>query len=183
VGPSTGTVLVDDVDLTGKRPYAYARAGVAHATEGRSVFGTLTVEENLTLSFRRVFGRRGVRTHLDEAYEMFPVLGRRTHQQAGTLSGGEQRMLSLARVLVEKPKLLIADELSLGLAPIIVDELYGSLERLLAGGTSLLIVEQQITHALAICDRVVQLDHGAVAWTGPAAEADDSVTQVFRPVG
>ena len=183
IAPTGGAVLVDGVEMKGSRTYAFARAGVAHATEGRSVFGTLTVEENLTLSFRRVFGRRGVQAHLDEAYELFPVLGRRTHQPAGTLSGGEQRMLSMARVLVEKPKLLIADELSLGLAPIIVDELYGSLERLLAGGTSLLIVEQQITHALALCDRVVQLDHGAVAWTGPASEAGESVTQVFRPVG
>jgi branched-chain amino acid transport system ATP-binding protein len=183
VAPSSGTVLVDGADLTGKRPYVYARAGVAHATEGRSVFGTLTVEENLTLSFRRAFGRSGVRAHLDEAYEMFPVLGRRTHQQAGTLSGGEQRMLSMARVMVEKPRLLIADELSLGLAPIIVDELYASLERLRANGTALLIVEQQLTHALALADRVVQLDHGAVAWTGPSAEAGDAVTQVFKPAG
>lgn len=183
IAPTSGTVVVDGTEMKGRRTYAFARAGVAHATEGRSVFGSLSVEENLTLSFRRVFGRRGVQTHLDAAYEMFPVLGRRTQQAAGTLSGGEQRMLSMARVLVEKPRLLIADELSLGLAPIIVDELYLSLERLRAEGTSLLIVEQQVTHALALCDRVVQLDHGAVSWTGPSSEAGDSVTQVFKPVG
>ncbi len=183
VKPTDGQVLVNGADMTGKRPYALARAGVAHATEGRSVFATLSVEENLTLSFRRLFGRGGVRSHLDEAYEMFPVLGRRKEQAAGTLSGGEQRMLSMARVMVEKPKVLIADELSLGLAPIIVDELYATLERLRAEGTSLLIVEQQVTHALALCDRVVLLAHGSVEWTGTSEEAAGVVTEVFSPVG
>jgi branched-chain amino acid transport system ATP-binding protein len=139
------------------------------------------VEENLTLSFRRVHGRRGVRQSLDRAYELFPVLAQRRAQDAGTLSGGEQRMLSLARVLVEVPKVLIADELSLGLAPIIVDELYRSLERLRDSGVSLLIVEQQVGHALALCDPVAILDHGSIAWTGPSSEAVDFVTAAFDP--
>ena len=117
VAPSGGAILVDGADMTGKRPYHFARAGVAHAVEGRSVFASLTVEENLSLSFRRVHGREGVKRDLARAYELFPVLGRRRTQQAGTLSGGEQRMLSLARVLVEVPKVLIADEISLGLVP------------------------------------------------------------------
>jgi branched-chain amino acid transport system ATP-binding protein len=181
VVPSAGMVVVDGVALTGRRAYQYARAGVAHAPEGRSVFATLTVEENLTLSFRRVHGRRGVRAGLERAYELFPVLGRRRGQLAGTLSGGEQRMLSLARVMVEVPKVLIADELSLGLAPIIVDELYAGLARLRDQGTSLLIVEQQVGHAFRLCDRVVLLDKGAVRWTGSSAEAGAVVTQAFDP--
>jgi branched-chain amino acid transport system ATP-binding protein len=181
VVPSAGMVVVDGVALTGRRAYQYARAGVAHAPEGRSVFATLTVEENLTLSFRRVHGRRGVRAGLERAYELFPVLGRRRGQLAGTLSGGEQRMLSLARVMVEVPKVLIADELSLGLAPIIVDELYAGLARLREQGTSLLIVEQQVGHAFRLCDRVVLLDKGAVRWTGSSAEAGAVVTQAFDP--
>src|SRR3954454_16420966 len=152
VAPSNGTVVVDGADLTGKRTYEFARAGVAHAPEGRSVFASLSVEENLTLSFRRLYGRRGVRPALDRAYELFPVLGRRRQQTAGTLSGGEQRMLSMARVMVEAPKVLVADELSLGLAPIIVDELYEGLGRLRDAGTALLIVEQQVGHALRLCD-------------------------------
>ena len=91
-------------------------------------------------------------------------------------------MLAMARVLVEEPKLLVADELSLGLAPIIVDEVYASLDRLRAAGTALLIVEQHVGHALGLCDRVVLLDHGAIAWEGPAAEAADRVvTAVFAP--
>jgi branched-chain amino acid transport system ATP-binding protein len=181
VAPSSGSILVEGVDLTGARAYRVARAGVAHAPEGRSVFATLTVEQNLSLSFRRAKGRAGVRPSLDRAYELFPVLGRRAKQAAGTLSGGEQRMLSMARVMVEVPKLLIADELSLGLAPIIVGELYQSLDRLRREGTSLLIVEQQVSHALELCDRVVVLDHGAVSWTGPSSEAGAVVHQAFMP--
>ena len=182
VVPSAGGVIVDGVDMTSARTHAFARAGVAHAPKGRSVFASLTVEENLSLSFRRVHGRRGLRKSLDLAYEMFPVLGRRRGQTAGTLSGGEQRMLSLARVLVDLPKVLIADELSLGLAPIIVDELYESLRRLRDEGTSLLIVEQQVVQALRLCDRVAVLDHGAVSWTGDSTDATGVVAQVLDPL-
>ncbi len=179
LAPSQGEVKVDGVDMSGRRTYRYARAGVAHATEGRSVFGTLSVEENLTLSFRRAFGRRGTAAKLEQAYEMFPILGRRKDQHAGLLSGGEQRMLSMARVTVERPKVLIADELSLGLAPIIVDALYATLDRLRADGTSLLIVEQQVTHALDLCDRAVFLEHGSVSWAGPSDQALSRVSSAF----
>lgn len=178
---TSGSILVDGADLTGARTYEFARAGVAHAPEGRSVFASLSVEENLSLSFRRVHGRRGVRESLERAYELFPVLGARRGQTAGTLSGGEQRMLSMARVMVEVPKVLVADELSLGLAPIIVDELYRNLQRLRDEGVSLLVVEQQVGHALALCDRVVILDHGAVSWTGSSADAATVVSQAFDP--
>ena len=181
LAPTTGAVFVDGADMTGKRIHRYAKAGVSHAPEGRSVFATLTVDENLTLSFRRVHGRAGVRPNLERAYELFPVLGQRRTQVAGTLSGGEQRMLSLARVMVEVPKVLIADELSLGLAPIIVDELYESLGRLRNEGTALLVIEQQVSHALALADRVAVLDHGTVAWSGASADAKAVVHQAFEP--
>jgi branched-chain amino acid transport system ATP-binding protein len=175
VAPTDGTVRVDGDDLTGAPAHRYARAGIAHAPEGRSVFATLTVEENLRLSFRRSKGRQAVPAALDTAFAQFPALAQRRRQLAGTLSGGEQRMLSMARVLVEAPKLLVADELSLGLAPIVVDTIYTELARLRAEGTALLIVEQHIAHALALCDRVVLLDHGSVTWEGRAAEAGDRV--------
>jgi branched-chain amino acid transport system ATP-binding protein len=181
VAPVSGSVLVDGVDLTGARTHQFAEAGVAHAPEGRSVFATLSVEENLVLSFRRVHGRRGVRRSLDRAYELFPILGTRRAQAAGTLSGGEQRMLAMARVMVEVPKVVVADELSLGLAPLIVDELYRGLERLRDDGVALLIVEQQVGHALALCERVAILDHGAVSWTGSSADAAAVVSQAFDP--
>ena len=180
IAPTQGAVRVDGEDFSGAPAHRYARAGIAHAPEGRSVFATLTVEENLRLSFRRSKGRNAVPAALDRAFTQFPTLTGRRSQLAGTLSGGEQRMLSMARVLVEAPKLLVADELSLGLAPIVVDEIYVALERLRAEGTALLIVEQHIGHALALCDRVVLLKHGSVIWEGPAAEAEDHVVaQVF----
>jgi branched-chain amino acid transport system ATP-binding protein len=183
LAPTDGAILVDGADLKGSRTYKFARAGIAMAPEGHSIFATLSVEDNLVLSFRRALGRGGVKRGLDLAYELFPVLGERRAQIAGTLSGGQQRMLSMARVMVEVPKVLIADELSLGLAPIVVDELYESLERLREEGTSLLIVEQQIDHALRLCSRVVLLAHGAVTWTGTSADAVDVVAQTFDPVG
>ena len=177
VSPTAGRVIVDGVDLTGRAAHDFARAGVAHAPEGRSVFATFTVEENLTLSFRHSLGRRGIRGGLQQAFDLFPRLGERRRQLAGTLSGGEQRMLSLARVLVESPALLVADELSLGLAPVIIDEVYATLDTIRANGTSLLIVEQQVGSALALCDRVVLLDHGSVTWEGDADGAADVVVR------
>ncbi|OHV30207.1 ABC transporter ATP-binding protein [Pseudofrankia sp. EUN1h] len=177
--PGHGTVRVDGADLTGKPTFRFARAGIAHAPEGRSVFGTLSVQENLTLSFRRVLGRGGVRGGLEHSYELFPVLGQRRKQLAGSLSGGEQRMLSMARVLVEKPKVLVADELSLGLAPKIVGELYDSLTRLRADGVALLLVEQHVSHALRLADRVAVLDHGHVVWAGNSDDATQRVAQAF----
>jgi branched-chain amino acid transport system ATP-binding protein len=176
VAPSAGAVLVDGIDRTGAKAYELARAGIAHAPEGRSVFASLSVEENLALSFRRLRGRKGVRPALEQAFELFPILGERRRQLAGTLSGGEQRMLAMARVLVEVPKLLIADELSLGLAPLIVDQTYATLHRLREEGAALLIVEQHVGHALRLCDRVAILDHGSISWTGASAEALELVT-------
>jgi branched-chain amino acid transport system ATP-binding protein len=181
LAPAVGSVHLDGVDMTGRPTYRFADAGIAHATEGRSVFATLSVEDNLVLSFRRSRGRRNVSAELDEAFTLLPALAERRSQLAGTLSGGEQRMLSMARVLVEKPKLLVADELSLGLAPIIVDQIYVQLVRLRESGTAMLIVEQQVSHALDLCDRAVLLDHGAVSWQGPAADAATLIsTRVFE---
>lgn len=175
VPPTRGGVRVMNRSLGGRAPNVFARAGVAHAPEGRSVFASLTVEENLTLSIRRIRGRAGLRSGLASAYEMFPVLGERRAQRAATLSGGEQRMLTMARVLVDPPSVLLADELSLGLAPLIVKRIYGALGELRRSGTALLVIEQHVSHALALCDRVIVLDHGSVAWSGATAEAGDRV--------
>jgi len=180
IAPSAGAVVVDGTDLSGKATHAFAKAGVAHAPEGRSVFATLSVEENLSLSIRRIRGRSGVRSGLDQAYEMFPRLQERRTQMAGTLSGGEQRMLALARVLVDAPKLLIADELSLGLAPLVVQQTYESLATLREAGVALLVIEQHVSHALKLCDRVVVMEHGDVSWTGPSEDALERVQQVLH---
>jgi branched-chain amino acid transport system ATP-binding protein len=179
LAPSSGRVLLEGEDITGLPAWRVARRGVVHAVEGRSVFASLTVEENLVLSFRQVLGAKAVPTALERAYETFPRLGERRGQEGGTLSGGEQRMLSLARVLAAPPRVLIADELSLGLAPIVVDEVYGVLAAIRDAGSSLLIVEQQVTRALALADDVVLLGKGAVQYAGPVAglqqEADHLV--------
>jgi branched-chain amino acid transport system ATP-binding protein len=171
--PSTrGTIRFDGRDITGRPAYEIARAGLSQLTEGRSVFASLSVEENLTLSFRRALGRRGVAGALDRAYGEFPRLGDRRHQSAGTLSGGEQRMLALARVLVLHQKMLVVDELSFGLAPVVVDEVYAALVRVLASGTSLLLIEQHVDRALALVDDVVVLAKGRVVFDGPPAEVE-----------
>ena len=173
VRPTSGDVLFEGVRINTLRPYRITRLGITHAPEGRSVFASLTVEENLVLAFRREFGRRGVADALGRAYELFPRLGERRKQVAGTLSGGEQRMLSLARVLVHSPRLLVADELSLGLAPIVVDEVYRTLAAVRDAGTTLLIVEQYVGHALQIADEIAVLAKGRVEFQGATDELGD----------
>jgi ABC-type branched-subunit amino acid transport system ATPase component len=170
---TAGTVRFDGIEIGNMAPWDIAPLGIVHAPEGRSVFSTLTVEENLTLDFRRTLGRRGVSAGLERAYELFPRLGERRQQLAGTLSGGEQRMLSLARVLVRPPRLLVVDELSLGLAPIIVDDVYATLDQIRQEGTTLLLIEQYVGHALRVADSVVLLQHGEVVYDGSTAGLGD----------
>ena len=182
VKPTTGHLFYQGNDITGRRPYRLARLGIVHAPEGRSVFSTLTVEENLALTFRQVFGRTGAKAAVQKAYDQFPRLGERRKQVAGTLSGGEQRMLSLARVLVHEPKLLITDELSLGLAPVIIDEVYRTLATIREHGTSLLIVEQHVHQALTLADDVVVMSKGRVALSGPVDELGDVSESILPAV-
>jgi len=173
IKPTAGKLLFEGQDVTAQRPYRLARRGITQSPEGRSVFASLTVEENLLLPLRRTLGRSGVAKGLKRAYELFPQLGQRRRQAAGTLSGGEQRMLALARVLAKPPRLLVCDELSLGLAPIIVDEVYKTLTAIRESGTTLLIVEQHVGHALSIADDVAVLVKGRVTYDGPIAEMGD----------
>jgi branched-chain amino acid transport system ATP-binding protein len=173
IKPTAGTIFFEGEDVGGRRAFKLARLGIVHAPEGRSVFASLTVEENLVLTFREQFGRRGVRAKLDRAYELFPRMGERRRQAAGTLSGGEQRMLSLARVLVREPRLLITDELSLGLAPVIIDEVYATLATIRDSGCSLLVVEQHVHQALRLADDVVVLAKGKVALHDSPANLGD----------
>jgi len=175
----SGTLAFDGKDISGLKAWKITRLGIVHAPEGRSVFGSLTVEENLTLDFVRSLGRKKLAAGLDQAYELFPRLGQRRSQGASTLSGGEQRMLSLARVLVNPPRLLVVDELSLGLAPKIIDELYAMLRRVNEAGTTLLIVEQYVARALSLAQTAVILQHGEVMNDGDVEGLGDASEQLL----
>ena len=183
VVPTAGTVTVAGHPVTGLAPWRIARLGVAHVPEGRGVFAELTGEENLRLAFRARGPRSQVDESLDRAYQAFAMLGSRRGQRAGSLSGGQQRMLSLAAVLVVPPRLLVADELSLGLSPAVVDDVYEGLRRIHQGGTALLVVEQQIDRVLDLCDRAVVLDRGSVAYAGPPEGAVAAVESVLAAKG
>jgi branched-chain amino acid transport system ATP-binding protein len=178
-----GAIRLGGRDVTGLPAYKIARAGAAHVPEGRGVFANLTVEENLKLAFRQRGGRQSVSGSLQKAYAAFPVLGERRRQNGGTLSGGEQRILSLAKVLVAPPRLLVADEISLGLAPVMIDAVYEGLRKINGAGTALLIVEQQVDRVLEIAGTAVVLEHGSVAYCGNAAGALTAVEQVLASRG
>jgi branched-chain amino acid transport system ATP-binding protein len=175
VTATSGRVMFDGVDVTGLPAYKIARLGMAHVVEGRGVFSSLTVEENLTIAFRQRAGRSKLSANLERAYTAFPILGERRKQMAGNLSGGQQRLLSLAKVLVVPSKVLVADELSLGLAPVIVDQVYEGLQEINRNGTALVVVEQQVHRALTLANWAVVLDHGSVAYEGEPGGASEAV--------
>jgi branched-chain amino acid transport system ATP-binding protein len=168
--PAGGSMTLDGADVTGDRPHRLAARGVCHVPEGRGVFPSLTVRENLSLA-----ASKG-KAHLDRAVDAFPRLGERLSQTAGTLSGGEQQMLALARAYISDPKVMLLDEVSMGLAPKIVDEIFEFLGRVAQEGASLLVVEQYVTRALALADYVYILNRGQIAYRGEPSElADEDV--------
>lgn len=172
LAPSAGQVLVGGDDLTGQREWDFARCGVGHVVEGRSVFASLSVEANLNLALRRRVPRDELTSAIERVYERHPRLAERRRQDAGTLSGGEQWLLSLAWALERPPAVLVCDELSLGLAPKVVTEVYSALAEVKASGTALLIIEQEVAQALRLADEVAILQHGQIAYCGDAAQVD-----------
>jgi branched-chain amino acid transport system ATP-binding protein len=178
VRATDGVVGFAGTDITQTSAWRIARMGMAHVVEGRGVFSSLTVEENLALAFRQRAGNKTLKAHLGRAYEAFPILGERRRQTAGTLSGGQQRLLSLAKVLVVPPRLLVADELSLGLAPVVVDSVYHGLAEINRNGTALLVVEQQVDRVLAMAAKAVVLDRGRIAYDGEPAGAATVIEQL-----
>jgi branched-chain amino acid transport system ATP-binding protein len=179
ITPTAGHVRFAGEDVTGVSAWRLARMGIAHAPEGRSVFASLSVEENLVLAFRQSLGKAGVAGGLERAYQRFPRLAERRRQSASTLSGGEQRMLSLARVVADPPRLLVVDELSLGLAPAIVDAVFDALADIREAGTTLVVIEQHVDRALELVDYVVLLTQGRVVYRGLAAEIGDQVERLL----
>lgn len=170
VSPTRGAVLLGGEPITALAPHRIARRGLVHIPEGRAVFAGLRVEEHLALWSRRATDAGRVTVTLDEAFAACPRLADRHRQRAGTLSGGEQRLLALARVVLDPPQVLVVDELSLGLAPLVAEEVYGTLARLRDTGCAVLVIEQQVGHALDLADRAVVLTRGRVAFAGPAAD-------------
>ena len=164
--PWSGRILLDDADITVRPPHRFATAGVCHVPEGHGVFPPLSVRDNLLL-----FSRKGQeRAALERAVDAFPDLGGRLNQPAGTMSGGQQQMLALARAYVSGARVILLDEVSMGLAPIIVDEIFAFLDRIRAEGVSLLVVEQYVNKVLAIADYVYILGRGEVIFAGDSAE-------------
>ncbi|KPM51935.1 ABC transporter [Frankia sp. R43] len=173
VKPKAGRVCLGDRDMTGAAPYQFARAGICHLPEGHGVFPSLTVRENLVVQAR---GRR-IDDAVSEATSLFPILGKRLKQMAGSLSGGEQQMLALSRAYLTKPTVVVVDEASLGLAPIIVDEIYEALSVLVGRGLSLIVVEQYVKKVLELAQRVAVLSRGEIVWSGAAS--DTNVDEVY----
>jgi ABC-type branched-subunit amino acid transport system ATPase component len=181
--PDRGRLRFDQRTITTSSPTTRVALGIVQVAGGRAVFAPLSVRENLIAgAYPYKWDRRRIRTRTAEVLELFPTLGDRLDQAAGTLSGGEQQMLGIAKALMLDPKILIVDELSLGLAPVVIQELLGVIERLKGEGMTMVIVEQSINVALALADRAIFMEKGQIRFTGPAVdlvERDDLVRAVF----
>ena len=175
IRPSKGRVILDGVPVEGLDASRIARLGLAHAPEGRKVFGPLSAEDNLLLGayghLPRFFGFKAKAAQdLERVYELFPKLKERRRQAAGTLSGGEQQMLAIGRALMARPKVMLLDEPSMGLAPVIVQEVFRTLRRLKEEGTTMLLVEQFAKTALELADYAYVMERGRIAIEGTPAE-------------
>lgn len=166
--PWAGDIAFLGQTIAGARPDRIVEAGLIQVPEGRRIFPNMAVEENLILgSYRRGRVRRS--QNIERVYGIFPRLRERRQQLAGTLSGGEQQMLAIGRGLMAEPELLILDEPSLGLSPLLVEEMFGLIQKLNADGLSILLVEQNVVQSLSIAHRAFVLEHGVIALSGPAA--------------
>ncbi len=185
IRPSSGKVTFGGQDITGASCSRVVKQGVAHCPEGRRVWPAMTVQENLILGAFNRSDRSGIKTDLERIYDQFPRLKERQRQLAGTLSGGEQQMLAIGRALMARPKLLLLDEPSLGLAPIIVQGVAGVVKDINQGGTAVLLVEQNAKLALYLAQRAYVLETGNVTLEGPTADLqnNDYVKEAYLGAG
>jgi branched-chain amino acid transport system ATP-binding protein len=180
-----GSIRLGDRDLAGMTPEQRVAAGMGHVTQGRQVFPELSVEENLRVGayLLRRRSRRRYAELLDRMYTQFPRLSERRDQPAGTMSGGEQAMLAVARSLMNEPELLLVDEPSAGLAPVIVEELLGLLRDVANSGVTILLVEQNVAFALEVADRALIMQRGAIVYGGATSELDRSSLSHYLGIG
>jgi branched-chain amino acid transport system ATP-binding protein len=167
--PSAGRITFRGADITELAPYKITALGIAHVPEGRQVFPELTVKENLEIGAYIPAAKADRRRSLDLVFTIFPVLAERRQQLAGTMSGGEQQMLAVGRGLMLKPRLLMLDEPSLGLAPVMTDVTFAKIEEIRAMGTAILLVEQNVSRALSLVDRAYVLESGRLILEGTSA--------------
>jgi len=172
--PKEGQITLDGKSLIGKRPYEIVRLGVSMAPEGRRIFPDLTVLENLLLGAYARTDTAGISRDLEFVFSLFPRLKERQNQRGGTLSGGEQQMLAVARALMAGPKFLLLDEPSLGLAPVLITEVYRAFQRLRKEGRTILLVEQNARAALSLADYGYVLETGRIVAQGPTQELRES---------
>jgi branched-chain amino acid transport system ATP-binding protein len=171
---SSGRVKYEGRDITGMPPHAIVRLGMAHAPEGRGIFANLSVQENLAMGAFIRSDAAGIKSDTERVFALFPRLKERLKQRAGTLSGGEQQMLAIGRAMLTKPRLLLLDEPSLGLAPQVVQTIFRIIREINASGTTILLVEQNASMALQVAHRAYVLEVGSVAMEGPAKELAQS---------
>ena len=170
----SGSILFEEQEILGKTPAQIVSAGIVHVPEGRQIFSKLSVGENLQLGGYLTKDRRVIKERMDYVFHLFPILKERFHQKAGSLSGGEQQMLAIGRGLVTGSKLLLLDEPSLGLAPIIVEQVFEVIRTLQKNGITILLVEQNAWDAMAISDRTYIMESGAIKMEGSSAEVAEN---------
>ena len=187
IKPTSGEITLGSENITGYDSHRVARLGLAHSPEGRRVFSTMSVTDNLLLgAFPRLTGSRpkgDVKHDLEKAMELFPRLKERRTQLAGTLSGGEQQMLAMARAVMLNPDVFLLDEPSMGLAPILVDEVFKTIQRLKSEGVTMLLVEQFAAAALNVADYGYVLEHGHIKVHGPAAQLKNDPAVIAAYLG
>ena len=176
-----GSIIFEGVDITKVPAHKIVEMGIAHVPEGRRVFADLTVYENLIMGAYTRKDKKEIAANLENVYARFPRLKERRTQRAGTLSGGEQQMLAMGRALMSNPKMIVMDEPSMGLSPIFVNEIFDIIEKVSAGGTTVLLVEQNAKKALSIADRAYVLETGKIVLSGDAKELmnDDSIKKAY----
>ncbi|MFJ8265955.1 ABC transporter ATP-binding protein [Peribacillus asahii] len=181
IRPKQGSVTFNGKDLTNVSPDKIVSLGIAHVPEGRKIFSGMTVMENLRIGAYQRKDKKGIEKDMEEVFSLFPILKERRDQNAGTLSGGEQQMLAISRALLSKPKLIILDEPSLGLAPVIIEKVFEFIEKIRETGITILLVEQNANLALEVSERAYVMETGEITLKGKSSELlqDEQIMKAY----